>query len=214
MSWVQVQGLNSWLEFEFKIWTWTRLVVTLLKAKDPIYWNILQGITSTPQASEFYPENLEEVVQIYNIITNDLWGPEYLQEYITKNESLHDSYNNEHKKWQMANFAVLSILWSTLDAGPATQIARLCNARDVWCKIACVYSQTGAQSTIRLWGVWVSTIYKSGGNAEMFLHRFCENLQELCSVTKISEIIDIVQFIHTISGAPEIFPFINQVMLA
>ena len=29
MSQVQVQGLNSWLEFKFKIWTRTRLVVTL-----------------------------------------------------------------------------------------------------------------------------------------------------------------------------------------
>ena len=30
MAWVWVQGLNSWLKFEFKIWTRTRLVVTLL----------------------------------------------------------------------------------------------------------------------------------------------------------------------------------------
>ena len=30
MARVQVQGLNSWLEFEFKIWTRTRLVVTLV----------------------------------------------------------------------------------------------------------------------------------------------------------------------------------------
>ena len=48
----------------------------------------------------------------------------------------------------MENFALLSIIQSTLDAGPATQIARLYDARDMWCKIAHVYSQTGAQSTI------------------------------------------------------------------
>ena len=114
----------------------------------------------------------------------------------------------------MANFAVLSILRSTLDAGPATQIVGLRDARDAWCKIARVYSWTGAQSTIRLWGVWVSTTYKSGGNAEAFLRKFCENLQELHGVTKISEIIEITQFMHAVSGVPEIFPFINQVMLA
>ena len=62
--------------------------------------------------------------------------------------SVHNSYNNECKKWQMENFALLSIIQSTLDAGPATQIARLYDARDMWCKIAHVYSQTGAQSTI------------------------------------------------------------------
>ena len=38
MSRVQVQGLNSWLEFEFKIWTRTRLVVTLVLILTS--WNI------------------------------------------------------------------------------------------------------------------------------------------------------------------------------
>ena len=193
---------------------WVESLEIALKAKDPIYWNILRGITSTPQAPEFYPENLEEVVQMYNIPTNDPRGPEHMQEHIARNESLRDSYDDERKKWQMANFAVLSILRSTLDAGPATQIAGLRDVRDAWCKIARVYSRTGAQFTIRLWGVWVSTIYKSGGNTEMFLRRFRENLQELRGVTKISEIIEIMQFMHAVSGAPEIFPFINQVMLA
>ena len=60
----------------------------------------------------------------------------------------------------------------------------------------------------------MSTTYKSGANAETFLQKFCENLQELRGVTKVSEIIEIVQFMHAVSGAPEIFPFINQVMLA
>lgn len=114
----------------------------------------------------------------------------------------------------MVNFAVLSILCSTLEPGPAMQISGLRDTRDAWCKIAWVYSRTGAQSIIRLWGVWVSTTYKSGVNAEAFLWKFHENLQELCGVTKISKIIKIVQFMHAVSGVPEIFPFINQVMLA
>lgn len=60
----------------------------------------------------------------------------------------------------------------------------------------------------------MSTTYKSGANVEAFLQKFHKNLQELHGVTKISKIIKIVQFMHAVSGAPKIFPFINQVMLA
>lgn len=108
---------------------WVESLEITLKAKDPIYRNILRGIATSPEAPGFYPENLDEILQLHNISPNDPRGPENLQEHSARNEILRDSYQDERRKWQMANFAVLSILRSTLDAGPATQIAGLCDAQ-------------------------------------------------------------------------------------
>lgn len=41
---------------------WVESLEITLKAKDPIYWNILRGIATSPEAPEFYPENLDEIL--------------------------------------------------------------------------------------------------------------------------------------------------------
>lgn len=72
---------------------------------------------------------------LYQFPSNNEQGQTHLEEHLTRNENFHNSYEEERRKRSMANFAVLSILQSTLETGPATQVAGLWDARDAWVKI-------------------------------------------------------------------------------
>ena len=50
---------------------WAESLEIALKAKDPIYWNLLCGIQSAPDKPELYSENLQQVLETYNLQAND-----------------------------------------------------------------------------------------------------------------------------------------------
>lgn len=55
---------------------WAESLEIALKAKDPIYWNLLRGIQTAPEEPELYSEDLQQVLESYNLQANDPRGPE------------------------------------------------------------------------------------------------------------------------------------------
>ena len=61
---------------------WVESLEIALKAKDPIYWNLLHGIDTAPEEPQLYSENLQQVLEAYNLQANDPQGPEHQQKHM------------------------------------------------------------------------------------------------------------------------------------
>lgn len=186
-----------------------------MQSKSPIYWNIIQGYQEKPSPPDLYstdPDEIRSTLQQNPAPTTNQVN-QMITQHNQRNESLLQTYEQERREWQMANYTVLTILRSTLESSPQAQIAGMRDARSAWIKISEVYARSGAQTSMRLWRAWVVTHFHPGGNAEAFVRKFRESLQELRALLKVNDTVEICQFMAAISEAPEAQPFVTQVML-
>ena len=61
---------------------WGESLEIALKAKEPIYWNILCGYTSAPEEPQLYTEDTQAIIQQYNLTAGDPQVQEQLTEHV------------------------------------------------------------------------------------------------------------------------------------
>lgn len=107
---------------------WLESLEIALRSKDPIYWNILRGVSTPPERPAFYSVLHEDVIITLPATATEEQINNTVTEHQACNNSMLETFEEEHSHWNMANYSVLSTLRSTLDSGPQAQLTNMRSA--------------------------------------------------------------------------------------